>query len=89
MRTIGGFDILRENTNPNLDFLLSIPTCRHLISIYNDVEEQTELLTSYFKTGIGKNEYCLWIASDASTAEKVNKELVNTGINVNSRIRST
>lgn len=47
-----------------------------LTALYNNVEERLELLSSFFKEGFEKSEYCLWITSDSSECEKAEVELI-------------
>ncbi|MBU4479579.1 MAG: MEDS domain-containing protein [Candidatus Omnitrophica bacterium] len=64
---------------PEIDIIGNVPWGTHICHFYRTEEDLAEILVSYFKTGLEKNEFCLWITSeplkvDAAKAA-LNKEL--------------
>ncbi len=42
----------------------------------------TEILVTYFKQGIERGEYCLWISPDELATERAKNELEKEGVDV-------
>ena len=72
--------ILRKNIDEIPELFSSIPQSPQISAVYDDIEELTELLAIYFKQGIEKGEYCLWISPDEMAAEKAENELKKSGV---------
>ena len=47
-----------------------IPWGTHFCQFYKNTEELTEILITYFKTGLENKEYCLWITGKTLTAKQ-------------------
>lgn len=59
-----------------------MPTCSHTLSsnshfchFYKDTEELLEVLLPYFKEGLLNNEYCVWVTSEALSADEARAAL--------------
>jgi PAS domain S-box-containing protein len=62
-----------------IDAIGYIPWGTHICLFYRTSEELADILISYFKAGLGNNEYCLWITTkplDITFAEKAKKTTV-------------
>lgn len=73
---------MRKNTDESPRLFSSIPQSPQTSAVYNDIEELTELLVIYFKQGIEKGEYCLWVSPDELVTERVKDELKKAGLDV-------
>jgi signal transduction histidine kinase len=73
---------LIKKTDKCPELFSSIPQSSQLSAVYSNIEELTELLVAYFKQGIERGEYCLWIANDEPEAEKARNELEKAGVDV-------
>lgn len=73
---------MRKNADESPGLFSNIPQSPQISAVYNDIEELTELLVIYFKQGIEKGEYCLWVSPDELVTEKVKDELKKAGLNV-------
>jgi signal transduction histidine kinase len=73
---------LRKNTDEDPGFFSSIPQSPQISAVYNDINELTELLILYFKQGVEKGEYCLWVSPDQMAAEKAKDGLKKAGLDI-------
>lgn len=71
---------MRKNTVENPRLFSNSPQSPRISAIYKDIEELTELLVAYFKEGIERGEYCLWISPDKLTADRVKREFKKAGL---------
>ncbi|WP_394296970.1 ATP-binding protein [Methanosarcina siciliae] len=82
-------NILIKNTDKHPELFSSIPQSAQLSAVYSDIDELTELLVAYFKQGIERGEFCLWIVPDSLAAENAKKELEKEGVDVRKYITSS
>lgn len=73
---------MRENIVEDLELFSSAPQSPQIPAVYEDAEELTELLVAYFKEGIEKGEYCLWISPEKLAIEGAENELKKAGVDV-------
>jgi signal transduction histidine kinase len=73
---------LRKNTDESPGLFSNIPQSPQISAVYNDINELTELLIIYFKQGVEKGEYCLWVSPDELAAEKAKDELKKAGLDI-------
>ena len=73
---------MRKNIDKDPELFSSVPQSPQISAVYNDIEELTELLVIYFKQGIEKGEYCLWISPDELATERAKNELKKSGVDV-------
>ncbi|MDQ1275218.1 MAG: hypothetical protein QG610_791 [Euryarchaeota archaeon] len=78
-----------KNTDKYPELFSSIPQSSQLSAVYSDIEELTELLVAYFKQGIERGEYCLWIVTNALEIEKAKNELEKEGVDVERYLTSS
>lgn len=84
-----GGKILRKNIVEDPRFFSNSPQSPRISAIYEDIEELTELLVAYFKEGIERGEYCLWISPDKLTADRVKLEFEKAGLCVEHSLASS
>ena len=84
-----GGKILRKNIVEDPRFFSNSPQSPRISAIYKDIEELTELLVAYFKEGIERGEYCLWISPDKLTADRVKLEFEKAGLCVEHSLASS
>lgn len=77
-----GEDILRMNINEDPGLFSIAPQSSQISAVYDNAEELTELLVTYFKQGIERGEYCLWISPDKLTFQGAKSELKKAGVDV-------
>ena len=68
-----------------MEFFSQIPSGfrgSQLTALHNNVEEKLELFSSFFKEGLEKSEYCVWIISGSLDCEKVKAELKKAGLDI-------
>jgi hypothetical protein len=58
-------------------------------AVYDNLEELTELLVIYFKQGIERGEYCLWISPNELAIEEAKNELKKVGVDVDECLASS
>jgi signal transduction histidine kinase len=80
---------LRKTIDNSPGLFSRIPQSRQVSAVYDDIEELTELLVIYFKQGIEKGEYCLWISPDELAAERATNELKKSEVDVEQCIISS
>lgn len=73
---------MRKNTDESPGLFSNIPQSPQISAVYNDINELTELLIIYFKQGVEKGEYCLWVSPDELAAEKAKDELKKAGLDI-------
>ena len=69
---------MRKNIDEDPGLFSSVQQSPHISAVYEDIEELTELLVAYFKQGIERGEYCLWISPDELATERAKNELKKT-----------
>lgn len=74
---------MRKNINEDPGLFPIAPQSPQISAVYDNDEELTELLVTYFKQGIEKGEYCLWISPNKLTTQRAKSELEKTGVDVN------
>jgi signal transduction histidine kinase len=73
---------MRKNIIEDPGLFSNAPQSHQISAVYEDSEELTELLVTYFKQGIEEGEYCLWISPDKLTTEEAKNELKKAGVDV-------
>ena len=73
---------MRKNIDKNPGLFSSVQQSSQISAVYNDIEELTEILVTYFKQGIERGEYCLWISPDELATERAKNELEKEGVDV-------
>lgn len=53
-----------------IDIIGNVPWGTHFCQFYQTNEDLIDILVPYFKTGLEKNEFCMWITSEPLTVEK-------------------
>ncbi len=81
-RTHAGGEVLRKNINEDPGLFSIAPQNPRIFAVYDNAEEFTELLVTYFKQGIEKGECCLWISPDKLTTQGAKSELKKAGVDV-------
>ena len=76
------------NINEDSELFSSAPQSPRISAVYNGAKELTELLAIYFKEGIVRGEYCLWISPDILAAEEVKNNLRKAGVDVEHSLAS-
>ncbi|HHV24868.1 MAG TPA: sensor histidine kinase [Methanosarcina sp.] len=76
------------NSNEDSELFSSAPQSPRISAVYDGAKELTELLTIYFKEGIVRGEYCLWISPDILAAEGVKNNLRKAGVEVENSLAS-
>ena len=71
------------------DFFQAFQQSSQISAVYNDIEELTEILVTYFKQGIERGEYCLWISPDELATQRAKNELEKEGVDVEQCIVSS
>lgn len=66
---------MQKNINEDPGLFSSVQQSPHISAVYEDIEELTELLVAYFKQGIERGEYCLWVSPDEVATERAKDEL--------------
>jgi signal transduction histidine kinase len=69
---------LKKNIDGSPRLFSSVPQSTQVSAVYNGIEELTELLAIYFKQGIEKGDYCLWISPEKD-AERAKNEITKLG----------
>jgi len=77
-----GGKILRNNIDEDPGLFSSAPQSPQISAVYDDAEELTELLVTYFKQGIERGEYCLWISPDKLATQGAKSELKKAGVDI-------
>jgi signal transduction histidine kinase len=78
----GGGRILRKNIVKDPGLFSNAQQRPQISAVYEDAEELTELLVTFFKEGIEGGEYCLWISPDKLAVEEAKSELKKAGVDV-------
>jgi signal transduction histidine kinase len=78
----GGGRILRKNIVKDPGLFSNAQQRPRISAVYEDAEELTELLVTFFKEGIEGGEYCLWISPDKLAVEEAKSELKKAGVDV-------
>ena len=73
---------MRKNIDKDPGLFSNVQQSPQISAVYEDIEELTELLVTYFKQGIERGEYCLWISPDELAAERAKSELKKAGVDV-------
>ena len=73
---------MRKNIDKNPGLFSSVQQSSQISAVYKDIEELTEILVTYFKQGIERGEYCLWISPDELATERAKNELEKEGVDV-------
>ena len=73
---------MRKNIDKNPGLFSSVQQSSQISAVYNDIEELTEILVTYFKQGIERGEYCLWISPDELATQRAKNELEKEGVDV-------
>lgn len=73
---------MRKNIDKSPGLFSSSQQGSHISAVYSDSEELTEILVTYFKQGIERGEYCLWISPDEVATERAKNELEKEGVDV-------
>ncbi len=73
---------MRKNIDKNPGLFSSVQQSSQISAVYKDIEELTEILVTYFKQGIERGEYCLWISPDELATERAKNELGKEGVDV-------
>lgn len=66
---------VKEKIQKKIDSIYDVPWGTHGSLFYQTKEELLELLVPYVKTGLERNEYCMWIISDILDRKEVIKAL--------------
>ncbi|MDP4227842.1 MAG: MEDS domain-containing protein, partial [Bacteroidota bacterium] len=74
--------ILRKSIANNPGLFSKAQQNSQISAVYEDAEEFTELLVTYFKEGIEGGEYCLLISPDKLSTERAKSELKKAGVDV-------
>ncbi|HWR26124.1 MAG TPA: ATP-binding protein [Methanosarcina sp.] len=77
---------MRKNIDKYSGFFSREP---QISAVYDNLEELTELLVIYFKQGIERGEYCLWISPNKLTVEEAKNELKKVGVDVDYCLESS
>jgi signal transduction histidine kinase len=80
---------LRKNIVEDPGLFSSAPQSFQISAVYEDAEELTELLVTFFKEGIEGGEYCLWISPDKLAIEGGKSELKKAGVDVEHYLTSS
>ncbi|HEY3360808.1 MAG TPA: ATP-binding protein [Methanosarcina sp.] len=80
---------MRKNINEDPGLFPIAPQSTQISAVYDNAEELTELLVTYFKQGIEKGEYCLWISPDKLTTQRAKSELEKAGVDVEQCLASS
>lgn len=75
---------MKKNTDKNPGIFSSVLQSHQISAVYNEIEELTELLCIYFKQGIEKGEYCLFVSPDERISERVKDEFQKKGLDTES-----
>jgi signal transduction histidine kinase len=78
--------VLRKNIDKFSGFFSRKP---QISVVYDNLEELTELLVVYFKQGLEKGEYCLWISPNEIAIEEVKDSLKKVGIDADLYLASS
>lgn len=89
IKTYVGEEILIKNINEDPRTFSIAPQSPQISAVYDNAEELTELLVTYFKQGIKKGEYCLWISPDKLTTQRAKSELKKAGVDVDHCLASS
>jgi len=73
---------MKQNNDKDPELFSRMSQSFQISAAYNDIEELTELLSIYFKQGIEKGEYCLWVSPEELITEKVKDELKQIGLDI-------
>lgn len=80
---------MRKNIVEDPRLFSNSPRSPRISAIYKDTGELTELLATYFKEGIERGEYCLWVSPDKLTADGAKNELRKAGVDVEHLLASS
>ncbi len=58
-----------------IDIIGDVPWGTHLCQFYKTQEDLLDILVPYFKTGLEKNEFCMWVISEPLSAEDAKEAL--------------
>ncbi|MGB9938783.1 ATP-binding protein [Methanosarcina sp.] len=80
---------MRKNIVKDPGLFSNAPQSPQISAVYEDAEELTELLVTYFKEGIEGGEYCLWISPDKLAVDGAKSELKKAGVDVERSLASS
>lgn len=80
---------MRKNIVEDSRLFSNTPQSFQISAVYEDAEELTELLVTYFKEGIEGGEYCLWISPDKLATEGAISELKKAGVDIEHYLTSS
>lgn len=58
-----------------IDIIGNVPWGTHFCQFYQDKQDLVDLLVPYFKAGLEKNEFCMWITSEPLGVEEAKEAL--------------
>lgn len=80
---------MRKNIIEDSGLFSNVPKSHQISAVYENAEELTELLVTYFKEGIEEGEYCLWVSPNKLATEEVKNELKKAGVDVEHHLTSS
>lgn len=67
--------------------LADLPPCSHLCSIHEGEAERLGIAALFMRLGLERYEQCIYVANDASTTERIQRSLIEAGIDVEREVR--
>ncbi len=61
--------------NSGIDIIEDVPGGTHFCQFYQTKEDLMDLLVPYFKAGLEKNEFCIWVTSNPLDVEEAKEAL--------------
>jgi hypothetical protein len=65
--------------NSGIDIIEDVPWGTHFCQFYQTKEDLMDLLVPYFKVGLEKNEFCMWVTSQTLDVQEA-KEILRGAV---------
>jgi len=67
--------MVKNNRDSGIEILGEIPWGTHFCQFYKTKEDFLDILVPYFKAGLEKNEFCMWVTSEPLLKQEAEKAM--------------